>query len=96
MATRKSKDQRNLIPHPTTLADVETQPVSIFAPSTWQEDNAQDLDLGSWQIAAGCVAVYRHLHSLDPEHPVVIIEAPRGPSPTGPTRCSSRYPNTSR
>src|SRR6266700_3636686 len=31
MATRKSKDQRTLIPHPTTLADVETQPVSIFA-----------------------------------------------------------------
>src|SRR5258708_30616387 len=32
--------------------------------------------------AAGCVAVYRHLRSLDPNHPVVIIEAPRGPGPT--------------
>ena len=32
--------------------------------------------------AAGCVAVYTHLRTLDPDHPVVIIEAPRGPSPT--------------
>jgi hypothetical protein len=31
--------------------------------------------------AAGCVAVYRHLRSSDPDHPVAIIEAPRGPSP---------------
>ncbi len=31
--------------------------------------------------AAGCVAVYKHLRSLDPDHPVVLIEAPRGPSP---------------
>ena len=31
--------------------------------------------------AAGCVAVYRHLRSLDPDHPIAIIEAPRGPSP---------------
>jgi hypothetical protein len=31
--------------------------------------------------ASGCVAVYEHLRSLDPDHPVVIIEAPRGPSP---------------
>jgi hypothetical protein len=30
--------------------------------------------------AAGCVAVYKHLKSLDPNHPVVLIEAPRGPS----------------
>lgn len=30
--------------------------------------------------AAGCRAVYRHLKSLDPNHPVVLIEAPRGPS----------------
>jgi hypothetical protein len=30
---------------------------------------------------AGCVAVYKHLRSLDPDHPVVLIEAPRGPSP---------------
>jgi len=30
---------------------------------------------------AGCVAVYRHLKTLDPDHPVVLIEAPRGPSP---------------
>jgi len=29
--------------------------------------------------AAGCVAVYKHIRSLDPDHPVVIIEAPRGP-----------------
>jgi hypothetical protein len=32
--------------------------------------------------AAGCVAVYRHLKAIDPDHPVVIIEAPRGPPPT--------------
>ncbi len=31
--------------------------------------------------AAGCVAVYKHLRIADPGHPVVIIEAPRGPSP---------------
>jgi hypothetical protein len=31
--------------------------------------------------AAGCEAVYKHLRSLDPDHPVVLIEAPRGPSP---------------
>src|SRR5262249_2826350 len=31
--------------------------------------------------APGCVEVYRHLRSLDPDHPVAIIEAPRGPSP---------------
>jgi hypothetical protein len=32
--------------------------------------------------AAGCVAVYHHVRSLDPDHPVVLIEAPRGPSPS--------------
>ncbi|HEY3921384.1 MAG TPA: hypothetical protein VGL76_04650 [Gaiellaceae bacterium] len=32
--------------------------------------------------AAGCVAVYHHLKEVDPHHPVVIIEAPRGPGPT--------------
>jgi hypothetical protein len=32
--------------------------------------------------AAGCVAVYRHVKQLDPQHPLVIIEAPRGPGPT--------------
>jgi hypothetical protein len=32
--------------------------------------------------AAGCVAVYHHLKQLDPHHPVVLIEAPRGPGPT--------------
>jgi hypothetical protein len=31
--------------------------------------------------ASGCIAVYDHLRSIDPDHPVVIIEAPRGPSP---------------
>ena len=31
--------------------------------------------------ARGCVAVYKRLRSLDPDHPVVIIEAPRGPRP---------------
>ena len=39
--------------------------------------------------AAGCVAVYEHLqHRSIPNHPVVIIEAPRGPGPTpgSPTR----------
>jgi hypothetical protein len=34
---------------------------------------------------AGCVGVYRHLRALDPDHPLAIIEAPRGPSP-GPTQ----------
>jgi hypothetical protein len=48
--------------------------------------------LGAWKGAdepahghvpvAGCIAVYHHLRSIDPDHPVVIIEAPRGPSPT--------------
>ena len=32
--------------------------------------------------APGCVAVYEHLRALDPNHPLVIIEAPRGPGPT--------------
>jgi len=32
--------------------------------------------------ASGCVAVYQRLGTLDPDHPVVIIEAPRGPGPT--------------
>lgn len=32
--------------------------------------------------AAGCIAVYQHLRAVDPDHPLVIIEAPRGPSPT--------------
>jgi hypothetical protein len=32
--------------------------------------------------AAGCVAVYDHLKTLDPDHPLVIIEAPRAPGPT--------------
>jgi hypothetical protein len=36
--------------------------------------------------AAGCVAVYKHVRSLDPAHPVVLIEAPRGPSPDGRAR----------
>ncbi len=31
---------------------------------------------------AGCVAVYEHVRKLDPDHPIVIIEAPRGPGPT--------------
>jgi hypothetical protein len=32
--------------------------------------------------APGCVAVYKHLRSVDPDHPVVLIQAPRGPAPT--------------
>jgi hypothetical protein len=36
--------------------------------------------------AAGCVAVYEHLRAADPHHPVVIVEAPRGPSPRPGTR----------
>ena len=31
---------------------------------------------------AGCVAVYEHVRKIDPDHPLVIIEAPRGPGPT--------------
>jgi hypothetical protein len=35
----------------------------------------------------GCVSVYRRLHALDPNHPVVLIEAPRAPGPVpGETR----------
>ncbi len=34
----------------------------------------------------GAVSVYRELHDLDPDHPVVIIEAPRGPSPAAGKR----------
>jgi len=29
--------------------------------------------------AAGCVAVYKHVKALDPNHPLVLIQAPRGP-----------------
>src|SRR4051794_1300412 len=29
----------------------------------------------------GCIAVYEHLRAIDPDHPVAIIEAPRGPAP---------------
>ena len=29
----------------------------------------------------GCIAVYNHIRALDPDHPVVLIEAPRGPAP---------------
>jgi len=29
----------------------------------------------------GCIAVYEHLRAVDPDHPVAIIEAPRGPAP---------------
>jgi hypothetical protein len=32
--------------------------------------------------AAGLVAVRKHLRSLDPDHPLVIIQAPRAPAPT--------------
>jgi hypothetical protein len=36
--------------------------------------------------APGCIAVYRHVKSLDPDHPVVLIQAPRGPSPNPQSR----------
>jgi hypothetical protein len=36
--------------------------------------------------APGCVAVYRHVKSLDPDHPLVLIQAPRGPSPNPQSR----------
>jgi hypothetical protein len=38
--------------------------------------------------AAGCVAVYQHLRAIDPDHAVVLIEAPRGPGagPGSPDR----------
>jgi hypothetical protein len=32
--------------------------------------------------AAGLVAVRKHLRTIDPDHPLVIIQAPRGPAPT--------------
>jgi hypothetical protein len=31
--------------------------------------------------APGCIAVYDQIRALDPDHPVVLIEAPRGPAP---------------
>jgi hypothetical protein len=50
-----------------------------------------DPGLGAWKgpdepahghvPAQGCVDVYQHLRSLDPDHPVVIIQAPRAPGP---------------
>jgi hypothetical protein len=36
--------------------------------------------------ASGCIAVYEHVKALDPHHPMVIIEAPRGPGPTPSSR----------
>jgi hypothetical protein len=36
--------------------------------------------------AAGCVEVYHHLRSIDPDHPVAIVEAPRGPGPSPGSR----------
>jgi hypothetical protein len=36
--------------------------------------------------AAGLVAVRQHLHALDPDHPIAIIEAPRAPAPKGSAR----------
>jgi hypothetical protein len=48
--------------------------------------------LGAWKGAdepahghvppSGCIAVYKRVRTLDPDHPVVIIEAPRAPGPT--------------
>jgi hypothetical protein len=35
---------------------------------------------------AGLVAVRQHVQSLDPEHPLAIIQAPRAPSPPGSTQ----------
>jgi hypothetical protein len=35
---------------------------------------------------AGLVAVKNHLKTLDPDHPIAIIEAPRAPAPAGSTR----------
>jgi hypothetical protein len=32
--------------------------------------------------AAGCVSVHRRMRAIDPDHPLVLIEAPRGPSPS--------------
>jgi len=36
--------------------------------------------------AAGLVAVRKHLQTLDPNHPIAIIQAPRAPAPVGSTR----------
>ena len=35
---------------------------------------------------AGLVAVKNHLHALDDEHPIAIIQAPRAPAPRGSTK----------
>jgi topoisomerase-4 subunit A len=62
MATRKSKDQRNLIPHPTTLADVETQPVSIFARKAYLDYSMYViLDRALPNIADGLKPVQRRI-----------------------------------
>jgi hypothetical protein len=34
----------------------------------------------------GCAAVYEHLRTIDPDHPVAVIEAPRGPAPAAGER----------
>ena len=36
--------------------------------------------------ASGCVEVYRHVRSIDADHPVVLIQAPRGPAPAPGSR----------
>src|SRR6266702_2787557 len=62
MATRKSKDQRTLIPHPTTLADVETQPVSIFARKAYLDYSMYViLDRALPNIADGLKPVQRRI-----------------------------------
>lgn len=59
--------------------------------------------LGAWKGAdepahspkqnpvAACRAVYDRVQTLDPDHPVVLIEAPRGPAPTPNRNKGLRY-----
>src|ERR1043166_5145313 len=62
MATRKSKDQGSLIPPPPTLADVETQPVSLFARKAYLDYSMYViLDRAVPHIADGLKPVQRRI-----------------------------------
>src|SRR6266576_3468207 len=62
MATRKSKEQMSLPPRPPTLADVETQPVSLFARKAYLDYSMYViLDRALPHIADGLKPVQRRI-----------------------------------
>ena len=62
MATRKSKEQGSLIPPPPTMADVETQPVSLFARKAYLDYSMYViLDRALPHIADGLKPVQRRI-----------------------------------